>query len=256
MEKRKQLVSVNRLLLSISLLLATFVVLSVYGMAFAEKLSLLSVLLAPVWILALFSPLFAGAGWFFAVLALTLLLAVAALFLVKPGRAVRLYLLVATALLIAAPLLLPLLYGPYTHYVETVEGVEMFWPTQPADPFATAFKNAQRVHEKYGCTYHLLGWSEDDVLYYVSACDGHIWLFDPAVGHIARPALNVPPEVRETLVQGAGNVRTYPPQPAGFLRHVRNHVLTYETALSPSGQWEAAAIKNYYGPRDVVVVSR
>lgn len=246
----------RRLLLSISLLLATFVVLSVYGMAFAAKWSPLSALLAPVWILALFSPLFAGAGWFFAVLALTLLLAVAALFLVRPGRTVRLYLLIATALLIAAPLLLPLLYGPYTHCVETAEGVEIFWPTQPAHSFASALKSAQRVHEKYGCTYHLLGWSEADVLYYRSACDGRSWRFDPAAGDIARPALNVPPEVRETLVQGAGNARTYPPQPAGFLSHVRDHVLTYETALSPSGQWEAAAIKNYYGPRDVVVVSR
>lgn len=261
MIERKHPIRHRRLFVTASLLLSAFLVCSVYGPALVEQLPpvpalALSALLAPLRIPMLFSPLFAGIGWFSALFALALLLAAGAIWLAKPAPALRLTLLGAILLLAAAPFLLPRLYEPYIHYVETGEGVELHWPTQPTGPFASAFKSAQRVHEKFGCTYHLLGWSEDEALYYTSTCGNQLWQFEPAQGGRARPIVAAPPELQASFVQDAGNTLTYVPQPAGFQPHVYNHVLTYDSAISPSGKWQAAAIKNYYGPRDVVILSR
>jgi hypothetical protein len=244
-----------------SLILITFLLASIYGSGLVHAVPRpldggLSLFLAPLAILMLFSPLFASTTWFFALLALALLLVTISLVKARPPRLVRLYLASGTIFLLAAPLLLPVVYGEYDLAVTAEEGYEMFWLTQPEGRFANAFKNAQRVHERYGCTYHLLGWSEDEVLYYEAACEGRVWAFAPATDRAPRTATTVPAGVDRARVRGRDSVNTYPPHPSGFPRDAFNHVLTYETALSPGGKWQAAAIKNYYGPRDVVVLSR
>ncbi|MFW5942126.1 MAG: hypothetical protein ACOCXI_10015 [Chloroflexota bacterium] len=189
---------------------------------------------------------------------MTFVLAALALLRARPSRPVRHYLL-GGILLTAAPLLLPPLYGDYTLPVGAREGYHMLWLTEPQRPFASAFKQAQRIHEKHGCTYYLLGWTEDEVLYYRSACDGRLWAFDPATDHAPYVVSGHPPAVAGSSVVGVnadGVGGYYPAHPAGFPPHATNHAITYQRAISPQGRWVAAAIKNYYGPRDVVVLSR
>jgi hypothetical protein len=162
-------------------------------------------------------------------------------------------------LLVAAPFLLPLLYGRYTLAVEPQEGVRMFWLTQPDNVFTNAFKSAQRVHERSGCDYRLLGWGEGEVLYYESLCDGRTWAFNPAADDAPRQVVAPPAALDYATMEGAvprGTVRLYPSPPDGFPPTAHNHVITYQKSVSPQGRWVAAAIMNYYGPRDVVVLER
>lgn len=244
--------------------LLTLLLVSIYGFGLAHAVprqlpGALEIFLVPFVIPALFSPLFAGPGWFFALLGLALLLAVVTLRVWRGPRLVRALLAVGTLLLIAAPLLLPLLYGRYTLAVEPREGVQMFWLTEPNGLFASAFKSAQRVHERAGCDYELLGWGEGEVLYYEAVCDGQVWAFDPAADDAPRRVVDSPVVLDYATMEGAvprGTVRVYPSSPEGFPPGARNHVITYQKSVSPQGTWEAAAIMNYYGPRDVVVLGR
>lgn len=106
----------------------------------------------------------------------------------------------------------------------------MLWLTEPQRPFASAFKQAQRIHEKHGCTYYLLGWTEDEVLYYRSACDGRLWAFDPATDHAPYVVSGHPPAVAGSSVVGVnadGVGGYYPAHPAGFPRRP-------STTLSPT----------------------
>lgn len=251
-------------LVIVTLLFLTLIVISIYGAPVLNRLPRtvgdgLALLLTPLSIVLLFSPLFASTTWFFGLLAAALLLALLALVRVRPSWPIRLSLAAGILLLAAAPFALPIVYGAYTLAFEAEEGYTMFWLTQPERPFASAFKSAQRVHERGGCSYHLLGWSEADVLYYSAACDGRVWAFDPTVDHAPRAVTQAPAVLIEAAIERAlpvGRARSYPAHPLGFPPEAKNHVITYEKALSPTGQWAAAAIKNYYGPRDVVVVSR
>lgn len=171
----------------------------------------------------------------------------------------RIYLLIGILAALAFPLLLPSLYGHYQPYAKPAPEYEMQWITQPSNRFSSAFKNAQRAHDKHGCTYRLYGWSADNVLYYGSDCRFGFWQYDPARDSEPRPVSRIPDVVKDRSSVDRGihfdsGVIFYPEYPQGFDPSTRFSFIVYEKVSSPDGRWVAAAIKNFYGPRDVVIL--
>ncbi len=204
------------------------------------------------------NPVFASQRRFFSLWIGFLLLGLFMLVRTRRVPRARVAFAVATVLILAVPLLLPAVYGAYRPYAEPAPGYVMHWITKPKNSFESAFKSAQRKTEHHGCTYSLLGWSGDNSLYFRSDCGETTWRYAPEAPpfeHEPAPVDEVPPEVGQnvTVNRGAGNL--YPALPAGFTPDALQRFIPYETAVSPDGRWIAVAIKNYYGPRDVVVLS-
>lgn len=177
----------------------------------------------------------------------------------RPNLLARIYLSVGMLVTLAFPLLFPSLYGQYQPYAKPASGYEMQWITQPSNRFSSAFKNAQRAHEKHGCTYTLYGWGADNVLYYGSDCESRFRRYDPMRDGEPQPVNSIPDAVRDSLSVDRGNFSSsgggiYPSHPEGFDSSTRFYFIVYEKVSSPDGQWVAAAIKDYYGPRDVVIL--
>jgi hypothetical protein len=179
----------------------------------------------------------------------------------RPSTLARTCLLIGTMLALAFPLLLPFLYGEYQPYAKPVPGYEMQWVTQPGNRFMSAFKSAQREHEGHGCTYTLYGWSAGNVLYYGSDCQSGFWRYDPTGNDGLQLVWSIPDIVKdhssvdkEKTTAGGGIWPTWPTPPQGLDPFALFPVIVYERALSPDGRHVAAAITEFYGPRDVVIL--
>ena len=114
---------------------------------------------------------------------------------------------------------------------------------------------AQRAQEQSGCVYSLRGWSQDNAVYYATSCLPGYWRYDPAVGGEPAWVWRLPGELAGQLDDGerAGRALQYPERPRELGGKVTWY-LVYQVSRSPDGQWLVAAVRNYYGPSDVVVV--
>jgi hypothetical protein len=181
-------------------------------------------------------------------------LALAALLVGHPGRALR----SAAALILVAVVALPWHYG-YRPAVVAAPGHELHLLTQPGLVEGVA-KQAQAFAEVHPCRYTLLGWADDGTLYYRAEAPGRpaeTWAFAP--GQDARPWLASGPSSR---LSAAG------PQPpaleclraAAWPREAepatRLQVVQGEGLASPDGRWLAVVVRHIHGPEDVVVVSQ
>ncbi|MBN1579719.1 MAG: hypothetical protein JXA89_03380 [Anaerolineae bacterium] len=212
-------------------------------------------LLSPFGLLTDFmNPVFPSPAYFFTLGTLCLALIVAALVRGKPKLVARIGFGAGILAILIAPLMVLVMYDPYRPYAKPAEGYEMQWITQPPNRFLSAFKSAQRAHEKHGCRYTLHGWDQDNVLYYGSDCDRKLWRYDPADQDAPRPVSALPSGMQtDATVQRIKN-NIYPDPLDGFDRSTIYHFITTETAASPDGKFAAAAIQNMYGPGDVVVL--
>ena len=154
-------------------------------------------------------------------------------------------------LVIAAPVAVMFMYGPYTlRSVRVAQEYELNWLTQPEGKFASAFKSAQREHDVYGCRYHLHGWGRDNQLYFGTDCRKDLWLYDPLAGQKPQriPHSNVDLGSLSAVTSGLnGQIG------AGGLW------VTYsiKESMSPDGKFRAAVIQDsFYGPYDVLVLNR
>ena len=205
------------------------------------------------------NPIFCNLYVFVGSYIVCLLLVAAAFTRGSPSTVARICLLIGMMLALAFPLLLPFLYGEYQLYARPAPGYEMQWVTQPSNRFTSALKSAQREHESHGCTYTLYGWSADDVLYYGSDCHFGFWQYDPVRDNEPRPVSRIPNVVKDRSSVDRGihfdsGVIFYPEHPQGFDPSTGFPSIVYEKVSSPDGRWVAAAIMNYYGPRDVVIL--
>ena len=171
----------------------------------------------------------------------------------RSGRGVRLLLLLG--------LLAILLYAfvsPYQPAVVAAEGYEMKWLTQPG-LFGSVAKRAARFTEMRPCSYELLGWSEDDVLYYEATCraeDPALWAYTP--GLEAKRVDAIPLTLNRDVVFTkealdwvyAGAVRPENAEPMVRELAVRHH----EALLSGDGRSLALIARHVYGPEDVLVL--
>ncbi len=110
-------------------------------------------------------------------------------------------------ILVIAPFIVPLKYGSYNtlETFEAPQGYEVNWLTQLGSVLAGAVRRAQFRLTIGGCAVdfcepRLLGWSQDNQLYYFIAdrhsyCnrdEGELWVYDPATGDEPRQIQRLP----------------------------------------------------------------
>jgi hypothetical protein len=176
----------------------------------------------------------------------------------RPGRIGRILL----ALTLAAILAFPWFFN-YQPAVSAAPGLGMHVLTQPA-LLEGVVKRSQSSLEMRPCTYTLLGWSDDNTLYYQEQCGGAATLtlaFKP--GRDTRPWVARVPGQREPLPElSAGSPETpvlelvrapgtWPPYEEPNARRV---YVQGSGMLSPDGRWVALIARHLYGAEDVLVV--
>lgn len=175
----------------------------------------------------------------------------------RPGVLAKAWILTGMVIALAFPLLSPLLYDEHQLYASPASGYEMQWVTQPGTRIGSALKTAQREHESSWCRYTLQGWSDENVLYYGSSCQLGYWRYDPSTEE-TRWLLSLPERVRDDSTVSSENVSIGQGMSAEHLQGLdpsaRYPVRVYSSAASPDGKWLAVAVREYYGPHDVVIL--
>jgi hypothetical protein len=152
-------------------------------------------------------------------------------------------------------LVMPAIYGTYQIPVQAATGYDLHWITQPTNPFSSAFKQAQLTYES-GCDYHLAGWSEEDTLYYTSDCWPGLWHHATSTGETNWSLVgNEEARISKSSLQ-RWNGAAYLDQPTILRESSAYPFLTLERVTSPSGRWEAVVVRWFYGPSDIVLISR
>ncbi len=158
---------------------------------------------------------------------------------------------------VAFPLLSPALYAPFEPYAAPRGGYEMLWVTQPLGRVDAALKSAQRRHESAWCHYTLNGWSAENQLYYQSSCVPGYWRFDLA-SQTRSWSMILPQSValentveQMTVSVGQGIEQAQLP---GFASGTAYPVVAYAMTASAETNVQAVAIREYYGPHDIVII--
>ena len=169
---------------------------------------------------------------------------------------------VPLGMLASAPFAVPAIYGSY-NALETFEpppGYDVIWLTQPESSLAGTIRRAQaEIEDLYGsCEFRLLGWSEDNKLYYNKG-NGHpnciygdgnaLWLYDPVTGKQAERIKRLPDGFTSssTILKGPRH-----PEEAELKAKYPNFVeisawagRLVEESTSPDGTMKAAVIQDW-----------
>ena len=179
-------------------------------------------------------------------------------------------------LLVIAPLVVSQKYGSYNtlEYFEAPSGYEVNWITQPESDLAGAIKRAQYRLNSGGCVislcdYELLGWSQDNKLYYfksdwLSDCsniEGDLWMYDPVMGDKPQRIQRLPDGIA-ALSAGVRGQRHQDEEERSAM--VPNFVAIdgwpgqlVEEAIPPNGAMRVAAILDWSSfVYEVIVVQR
>lgn len=185
------------------------------------------------------------------------------------GRAIS---FVPLGLLVIAPFAVPAMYGSY-NTLETFEappGYAVHWLTRPESSLAGAIRRAQYKLEIDSLEYCLLGWSDDNKLYY-SKRDGQpnciygdgnaLWLYEPVTG--------TKPERIKRLTDGfvsSSTVLKGPRHPEEAELRAKNPNFVeisswagrlVEESTSPDGTMKAAVIQDWsHRHYEVIVMKR
>ncbi len=149
---------------------------------------------------------------------------------------------------------------PYQPAVFAADEYEMDWLTQPGLLDGVA-KRAARFSETRPCSYQLLGWSEEGVLYYKAICQANepaYWAYTP--GQAAERVDAIPITLNRDVVSAsdamdwvyAGSVRPASAEPMARELAIRHH----EALLSGDGRYLALIARHIYGPEDVLVLQK
>lgn len=175
----------------------------------------------------------------------------------KPRILAKAWLTVGMVFTLAFPFLSPLLYGEYQLYAEAASGYEMQWVTQPGNRISSALKAVQQRHDSNWCNYTLYGWGADNALYYGASCQVGYWRYDPGTEE-ARWVVSIREDAKSNSVVKRENVSVGQGLVAENLREFEPFtaypVIVDYSSVSADGEWRAAAIREYYGPHDVVIL--
>ncbi len=203
------------------------------------------------------NPIFRSLNSFVACYCISLVLVAAAFIWGRPDKLARMWILVGLALAFAFPFLAPFMYGEHQIGPRAAAGYKMEWVTQPDDKVGVALKAAQRWHESAWCIYTLYGWDTGNALYYESSCQSGYLRYDSASGERRRVSA-IPEDVQSGSAAEPTNAIIGQGYAAdgfeGFDPSTTYPVVAYSRAVSPDGQWLAAAIREYYGPHDIVIL--
>jgi hypothetical protein len=180
--------------------------------------------------------------------------ALAAWFWSRPNRVLRGLLLLSLLAILAFPWLFR-----YQPALVAAPGHTMRLPTQPGW-LDGVVKSNQISAEIRPCTYTLLGWSKDAVLYYQAACKAappQLWAIAPDREESARPVDSAPLElgVQKAPVSISDWVRADGVWPPSAEPNARRLNLREGSLISPDGRWVALIARHAYGPEDVVLLS-
>lgn len=185
-------------------------------------------------------------------------LTLAALIWARPGWPGR----VALALTLLAIMAFPFFFA-YQPAVVAAPGHTMHVLTQPG-LLEGVVKRAQSIVEIRPCTYTLLGWSNDNALYYQEQCGGAAALtlaFKP--GRDTRPWTARVPGQREPLPELVAQkpatpvfelVRAPGVWPEREEPNTRRIYIQSAGMISPDGRWVALVARHVYGAEDVLIV--
>lgn len=154
------------------------------------------------------------------------------------------------------PLIMPLTYGGnYKVPARAAAGYEMLWATKPRNMFSHAYKQAQILHEGQ-CDYTLVGWVNDEILNYHSACWPGTYQFDVRTGKRGWSLTKANSVDWDTESVRRWDGWQYLRQPTSLKSTLAYPFITLEWAKSPDGLWNAIVVRRIYGPSDVVIVRR
>ncbi len=165
-------------------------------------------------------------------------------------------------LLLAAGLLMmfsfPLLYR-YQPAVLAASGHELILVTAPGSFCEDVRRRAEVYWEIQPCEYELIGWDEDETLFYRERCKGapeRLWAYNPDARTGPAPVTKTSDTLYPivSLPQAIDFVRAdvYPPSAEESVRQLS---FPRPWSVSPTGRWVAAVSRHIYGPEDVVIVS-
>lgn len=119
-------------------------------------------------------------------------------------------------------------------------------------------KTLQAIIEQVPCTYTLLGWQEDEQLYYEATCDGNGQMWRYAVTADRTEKVDALPEdlyvaaVPVSTIEEGLLANVYPPELATVSRRT---FITGEPLASGNGRYTALVSRHVYGPQDVLILS-
>ncbi len=178
---------------------------------------------------------------------------IAALIWTRPHWIVRALLV----LMLLAIVAFPWVYR-YQPALVAAPGYAMRVPTQPG-LLDGVVKLNQSIAEIRPCTYTLLGWNTDAILYYQSQCGSgsvQTWAIVPDREANARLVANAPTDlfVERAPIFVLDLVRAPGVSPATEEPSARRVHLREGSLVSPNGDWIALVARHVYGPEDVVIV--
>jgi hypothetical protein len=137
-------------------------------------------------------------------------------------------------------------------------GYAMRVPTQPGW-LDGVVKSNQSAAEIRPCTYTLLGWSADAMLFYQAQCSSaptQTWAIAPDREANARLVASAPADLfaERASTSVLGWVRAASVSPVSEEPNARQAFLREGSLVSPNGDWVALIARHLYGPEDVVLV--
>ncbi|MCP5101616.1 MAG: hypothetical protein GY943_39230 [Chloroflexi bacterium] len=172
----------------------------------------------------------------------------------KKSVVVSIILLICLAVL-ATPLLFP--YHPPLEATEAYETDHVTDTTY----FGNLTKNIQSFIEDESCVYTILGWDEDENLYYRTVCEGisETFMYVPST-----KANSMSQQLPEQLAKDAypddqllEMVRATGVRPERHEPYTRPLLLMDETAtISPTGSYIAFITKQIYSVQDIVLITQ
>ena len=158
-----------------------------------------------------------------------------------------------------APLSYPLLL-PYNPPLEAIDPYETHHVTDTTY-FGNLTKNFQSLKEEVPCTYTILGWDQDDNLYYRSVCEG---LSETHVYSPTAQTNSISQQIPEKLSKDAypdeqllEMVRATGVRPQKHEPYTRPIILMDGTAtVSPTSTYIAFITKRHFSTQDIVLISQ
>lgn len=153
----------------------------------------------------------------------------------------------------------PLLF-PYNPPLEAIKSYETHHVTDTTY-FGNLTKNLQDLKEEVPCTYTILGWDQDDSLYYQSVCKGFpkTYVYSSTAGTNSL-SQKIPEELTEDAYpdeQLLEMVRATGVRPQKHEPYTRPILLMDGKAtISPTGKYIAFITKRLYSVQDIVLISQ
>jgi hypothetical protein len=152
----------------------------------------------------------------------------------------------------------PFLYR-YQPAVTAAPGHQLLLVTGPDSFCDHVRRQSETFWEIRRCEYEIIGWDEDERLFYKARCDGdseQLWAYQPDARTGPEPAAAIPDTLYPivSLPEAIDYVQAdvYPPSAEESVRRLS---FPPPWSVSPTGHWVAAVARHVYGPEDVIVVS-